>query len=93
MESNRIEYKRDKRELNDRLERAVVSFLNYAGGGEIVVGMNDDAPTIIRKLGMSEQEKNLEPTEQFIESLDYRQITKYDFKRIKALPRIGIDIS
>jgi len=40
MESNRIEY---KRELNDRLERAVVSFLNYTGGGEIVIGMNDDA--------------------------------------------------
>ena len=28
-ENNRIEY---KRELNDRFERAVVSFLNYAGG-------------------------------------------------------------
>jgi len=39
MESNRIEY---KRELNDRLERAVVSFLNYAGGGEVIIGMNDD---------------------------------------------------
>ena len=39
MESNRMEY---KRELNDRLERAVVSFLNYVGGGEIVIGMNDD---------------------------------------------------
>ena len=34
-ENNRIEYKRD---LNDRFERSVVSFLNYAGGGEIVLG-------------------------------------------------------
>jgi len=32
-ESNRIEY---KRELNDKLERTVVAFLNYPGGGEIV---------------------------------------------------------
>ena len=39
MENNRIEY---KRELNDRLERAVVSFLNYVGGGEVVIGINDD---------------------------------------------------
>jgi predicted HTH transcriptional regulator len=38
-ENNRIEY---KRELNDRFERAVVSFLNYAGGGEVIIGMDDD---------------------------------------------------
>jgi predicted HTH transcriptional regulator len=31
-----------KRELNDRFERAVVSFLNYAGGGEIIIGVDDD---------------------------------------------------
>ena len=37
-ESNRVEF---KRELNDRLERAVVSFLNYPGGGEILVGIDD----------------------------------------------------
>jgi len=36
-ESNRIEY---KSELNDRFERAVVSFLNYSGGGEILVGVD-----------------------------------------------------
>ena len=38
-ESNRIEY---KRELSDSFERAVVSFLNYAGGGEILIGIDDD---------------------------------------------------
>ena len=38
-ETNRIEY---NRELNDRFERAVVSFLNYSGGGEILVGVDDD---------------------------------------------------
>ena len=37
-ENNRIEYKRD---LNDRFERSVVSFLNYAGGGEIVLGVDN----------------------------------------------------
>ena len=42
-ESNRIEY---KRELNDRFERAVVSFLNYAGGGEILIGVDDDGTAI-----------------------------------------------
>ncbi|MDR2204417.1 MAG: putative DNA binding domain-containing protein [Nitrososphaerota archaeon] len=38
LENNRIEY---KRELNDRFERSVVSFLNYAGGGEIVLGIDN----------------------------------------------------
>ncbi|MDR0381235.1 MAG: putative DNA binding domain-containing protein [Oscillospiraceae bacterium] len=38
-ENNRMEF---KRELNDRFERAVVSFLNYAGGGEIIIGVDDD---------------------------------------------------
>jgi predicted HTH transcriptional regulator len=38
-ETNRIEY---KRELNDRFERAVVSFLNYSGGGEILIGIDND---------------------------------------------------
>jgi len=38
-ENNRIEY---KRELNDRFERAIVSFLNYAGGGEVIIGADND---------------------------------------------------
>ena len=38
-ETNRVEF---KRELNNRFERAVVSFLNYAGGGEILIGMDDN---------------------------------------------------
>ena len=38
-ESNRIEY---KRHLNDKFERSVVAFPNYPGGGEILVGVNDD---------------------------------------------------
>ncbi len=42
-ETNRVEF---KRELNDRFERAVVSFLNYAGGGEILIGV-DDAGTVV----------------------------------------------
>jgi predicted HTH transcriptional regulator len=36
-ETNRYEY---KQELNDRLERAVVSFLNYSGGGEVIIGVD-----------------------------------------------------
>ena len=42
-ETNRTEY---KRELNDRFERTVVSFLNYAGGGEILIGMDDNGAAI-----------------------------------------------
>ena len=42
-ENNRIEY---KRELNDRFERAVVSFLNYAGGGEVIIGMDNDGNAV-----------------------------------------------
>jgi len=42
-ENNRTEF---KRELNDRFERAVVSFLNYSGGGEIIIGVDDKGNTI-----------------------------------------------
>ena len=42
-ENNRIEY---KRELNDRLERAVVSFLNYPGGGEVIIGVDDNGDAV-----------------------------------------------
>ena len=37
-ETNRIEY---KRELNDKLEREVVAFLNYHQGGMIYIGVDD----------------------------------------------------
>ena len=43
IESNRIEY---KSQLNDRFERTVVSFLNYTGGGEILIGMRDDGVAV-----------------------------------------------
>ena len=42
-ESNRIEF---KRELNERLERAIVSFLNYPGGGEVLIGVDDNGDTV-----------------------------------------------
>ncbi|MDR0548452.1 MAG: ATP-binding protein [Deltaproteobacteria bacterium] len=35
-----------KRELNDRFERSVASFLNYAGGGEIIIGVDDDGSAV-----------------------------------------------
>jgi predicted HTH transcriptional regulator len=41
LESNRIEYKRELGK-GDKLEKAVVSFLNYNGGGEILIGVADD---------------------------------------------------
>lgn len=40
-ESNRLEYKREL-DTSNKLERAVVSFLNYNGGGEIIIGIDDD---------------------------------------------------
>jgi len=42
-ESNRVEF---KSELNDRLERAIVSFLNYPGGGELLIGIDDDGKAV-----------------------------------------------
>ena len=42
-ESNRVEF---KRELSDRFEHAVVSFLNYSGGGEILIGVDDSGSVI-----------------------------------------------
>jgi predicted HTH transcriptional regulator len=42
-ETNRIEFKRG---LGDSLERTVVSFLNYPGGGEIYVGVDDNGKKI-----------------------------------------------
>jgi predicted HTH transcriptional regulator len=42
-ENNRTEF---KRELNDRFERSVVSLLNYPGGGEIIIGIDDNGATV-----------------------------------------------
>jgi predicted HTH transcriptional regulator len=41
-EDNRTEF---KCELNDSFERSVVSFLNYAGGGEIIIGVDEKGAT------------------------------------------------
>ncbi|MDR1163450.1 MAG: putative DNA binding domain-containing protein [Candidatus Accumulibacter sp.] len=41
-ENNRTEF---KRKLNDHFERSVVSFFNYPGGGEIIIGVDDDGTT------------------------------------------------
>ncbi|HOF99238.1 MAG TPA: ATP-binding protein [Paludibacteraceae bacterium] len=38
METNRIEY---KQKLTDQLEKEVVAFLNYAGGGIIYLGIDN----------------------------------------------------
>jgi predicted HTH transcriptional regulator len=42
-ETNRIEY---KSELNDKLEREVVGFLNYHGGGHIYIGVDADGDAV-----------------------------------------------
>jgi predicted HTH transcriptional regulator len=42
-ENNRLEF---KKELNDRLERTVVSFLNYPGGGEMLIGVDDNGNAV-----------------------------------------------
>ena len=42
-ENNRIEF---KSKLNDRFERSVVSFLNYSGGGEILIGVNNNGNAV-----------------------------------------------
>jgi predicted HTH transcriptional regulator len=42
-ENNRTEF---KSKLNDRFERAVVSFLNYAGGGEVIIGVDDNGVAV-----------------------------------------------
>jgi len=41
-ESNRVEYKRELSDNSDKLERAIVAFLNYHEGGEIYIGIDDD---------------------------------------------------
>lgn len=38
-ESNRLEF---KHELSESFEREVVAFLNYPGGGTILLGVDDD---------------------------------------------------
>jgi predicted HTH transcriptional regulator len=40
-----LEYKREL-DSGDKLEKAVVSFLNYNGGGEILVGVDDDGTVV-----------------------------------------------
>jgi len=43
LESNRIEF---KRELCKTLEKSVVSFLNYPGGGDIYIGIDDNGVVV-----------------------------------------------
>lgn len=43
METNRIEY---KQKLTDQLEKEVVAFLNYMGGGIIFIGIDNDGKPI-----------------------------------------------
>ncbi|MCL2359132.1 MAG: putative DNA binding domain-containing protein [Candidatus Bathyarchaeota archaeon] len=43
IESNQIEY---KRELNDKLERSVVAFLNTPKGGLLYIGVSDDGKAV-----------------------------------------------
>jgi len=45
-ESNRIEYKSILEDEKDKLERTVVAFLNYPGGGHIYIGVNDDGKSV-----------------------------------------------
>ena len=42
-ESNRIEY---KSELNDKLERSVVAFLNTSEGGLLFIGVGNDGKAV-----------------------------------------------
>lgn len=42
-ESNRVEF---KREINDKLEREIVDFLNYQEGGVLYVGIEDDGTVV-----------------------------------------------
>ena len=42
-ESNRIEY---KQELNDKLEKEVIAFLNYRDGGNIYIGVDKSGKVI-----------------------------------------------
>ncbi|MDR2849152.1 MAG: putative DNA binding domain-containing protein [Verrucomicrobiota bacterium] len=42
-ETNRTEF---KRKLTDKFERSVVAFLNYPGGGEILVGVDNDGSIV-----------------------------------------------
>ena len=53
LENNRVEL---KRELNDRLERTVVSFMNYPGGGEIIIGVDDTGKAVCIYLSRVEKD-------------------------------------
>ena len=44
LESNRIEY---KSELTDTLEKEVIAFLNYHGGGIIYLGIDSTSEKIV----------------------------------------------
>ncbi|MFA9424103.1 MAG: helix-turn-helix domain-containing protein, partial [Sedimentibacter sp.] len=65
-ESNRVEF---KRELNDSLEKEVVGFLNYAEGGEIYIGIEDngsvfgvDNPDDLQKRIVDKIKNNIYPS-------------------------------
>jgi predicted HTH transcriptional regulator len=75
-ETDRIEY---KRELSNRFERAVVSFLNY--------------DLKFKQLCIYYEEKNLEPTPQFLESLDLRKSSgEYNYAAYLLADENGVSV-
>jgi ATP-dependent DNA helicase RecG len=55
-ESNRIEY---KQELTDKLEKEVIAFLNYQGGGTIYLGIDKNEQVVGIKYSDSDQSKKI----------------------------------
>lgn len=65
-ECNVIEF---KRELNDKLEKEVVAFLNYREGGDIYIGIDDDGhavdladPDGVQKMAADRIRNNIQPS-------------------------------
>jgi hypothetical protein len=80
-ESNRIEY---KRELTDKFERSVVAFLNYPGGGEILVGVNGDGSVAgVRDVNHADKiidtYRFRKEEARYARRVDMKEIEKHDF--------------
>lgn len=89
-ESNIIEL---KSELNDKLEKEIVAFLNYREGGDFYIGVNDDGEALeldnidgIQCAAADRIKKNIQPSTLGLLILSKRNIkvkyyTHYHIKR------------
>jgi predicted HTH transcriptional regulator len=91
-ESNRIEYKSKLDDEKDKLEREIVAFLNYPGGGHIYIGVEGDGtPVGVENIDATQ----LKIKDRIISNIEPSMLGLFDIitEKIDRVPVIHIAIS